>query len=93
MLRFQLTPNGKPNDFIIHFLLKDNDAKLQQETVGIIGTNMMYACFNESDPKNILKQLYDNLSKDQVVIDLVEASGPDFNDVDNRLLSLTLVKE
>ena len=92
-LRFQLTPNGKPNDFIIHVLLKDNDAKLQQETIGIIGTNMMYACFNESDPKEILKQLYDNLSKDQVVIDLVEISGPDFDNIDNRLLSLTLVKE
>jgi len=92
-LRFQLTPNGKPNDFIIHVLLKDNDAKIQQETIGIIGTNMMYACFNESDPKEILKQLYDNLSKDQVVIDLVEISGPDFDNIDNRLLSLTLVKE
>ena len=50
-LRFQLTPDGEPNDFIIHVLLKDQDAKLQQETVGIIGTNMMYACFNESNPK------------------------------------------
>ena len=92
-LRFQLTPNGKPNDFIIHVLLNDNDAKIQQETIGIIGTNMMYACFNESDPKEILKQLYDNLSKDQVVIDLVEISGPDFHNIDNRSLSLTLVKE
>ena len=92
-LRFQLTPNGEPNDFIIHVLLKDHDSKLQQETVGIIGTNMMYACFNESDPKKILKQLYDNLSKDQITIDMVEVNGPAFNNIDNRLLSLVLVKE
>jgi len=92
-LRFQLTPDGEPNDFIIHVLLKDQDAKLQQETVGIVGTNMMYACFNESDPKEILKQLYDNLAKDKVKIDMVEVSGPAFDEVDNRLLSLTLVKE
>lgn len=92
-LRFQLTPDGEPNDFIIHVLLKDPDAKLQQETVGIIGTNMMYACFNETDPKEILKHLYDNLSKDKVSIDMVEVIGPDFDEVDNRLLSLTLVKE
>ena len=54
---------------------------------------MIYACFNESDPKEILKQLYDNLSRDQVTIDMVEVDGPAFKDIDNRLLSLILVKE
>jgi hypothetical protein len=92
-LRFQLTPNQKPSDFIIHVLLNDPDAQLQQETVGIIGTNMLHACFNETDPKKILKQLYDNLSKDKVQIDMIEVLGPAFDQVDNRLLSLTLVKE
>ena len=92
-LRFQLTPNEKPSDFIIHVLLNDPDAQLQQETVGIIGTNMLHACFNETDPKEILKQLYDNLSRDKVQIDMIEVRGPSFDQVDNRLLSLTLVKE
>ncbi|HIG33191.1 MAG TPA: TonB-dependent receptor [Flavobacteriales bacterium] len=92
-LRFQITPDGAPNNFIIHVLLKDQKARLQQETVGIIGTNMIHACFNESDPKEILKQLYDNLSKDQITIDMVEVTGPTFKDADNRLLSLVLVKE
>ena len=92
-LRFQLTPNQKPSDFIIHVLLNDPDAQLQQETVGIIGTNMLHACFNESEPKEILKQLYDNLSKEKVKIDMVEVVGPAFENIDNRLLSLTLVKE
>ena len=92
-MRFQITPEGDPNDFIIHVLLKDQEAKLQQETVGIIGTNMINACFHESNPKEILKQLYDNLSKDQVSIDMVEVTGADFKNIDNRLLSLTLVKE
>tara|TARA_B100000767_G_scaffold270619_1_gene294673 strand:- start:1106 stop:2521 length:1416 start_codon:yes stop_codon:yes gene_type:complete len=92
-LRFQLTADQKPNDFIIHVLLHDADAQLQQETVGIIGTNMLHACFNESEPKEILKQLYDNLSKDKVQIDMIEIRGPAFGQFDNRLLSLTLVKE
>ena len=59
----------------------------------LIGTNLMYACFNESDPKEILNQLYDNLSRDNFEIDMVEVLGPNFSDIDNRLLSLTLVKE
>ncbi|MDC0028889.1 TonB-dependent receptor [bacterium] len=92
-LRFQLDPKKKPNDFLIHVRLNDQEAKLQQETIGIIGTNLMYGCFNESDPKIILSQLFDNLSRDNFEIDMVEVLGPDFEDLDNRLLSLTLVKE
>ena len=92
-LRFQLNHDQKPSDFIIHVHLNDQDAQLQQETVGIIGTNLMHACFNEIDPKEMLKSIYDNLSKDQFDIDMVEVLGPAFKGVDNRLLSLTLVKE
>lgn len=92
-LRFQISPTEKPSDFIIHILLHDQDAKLQQETVGIIGTNILHACFNEKDPKEILKRTYDSLGKDQFEIDMVEVTGPAFKNIDNRLLSLTLVKE
>jgi len=92
-LRFQLDPKKAPNDFLIHVRLHDQEARIQQETVGIIGTNLMHACFNESDPKKILSHLYDNLSRDNFEIDMVEVLGPDFNSIDNRLLSLTLVKE
>ena len=92
-LRFQLKDNQKPSDFIIHVYLKDQDAKIQQETIGVIGTNLLYACFTETDPKEILKRLYDNLSKNQFEINMVEVLGPAYEEVENRLLSLTLVKE
>ena len=92
-LRFQNSPDAKPSDFIIHVILHDQDAKLQQETIGIIGTNLLHACFNETDPKEILKRTYDSLEKEQFEINMVEVIGPAFKDIDNRLLSLTLVKE
>ena len=92
-VRFQTSANEKPSDFIIHILLHDQDAKIQQETIGIIGTNILHACFNENDPKEILKRTYDSLGKDQFEIDMVEITGPAFEKTDNRLLSLTLVKE
>lgn len=92
-LRFQKSPEETPSDFIIHVILHDQDAKLQQETVGIIGTNILHACFNEDDPKEILKRAYDSLEKEQFEINMVEVVGPGFKDIDNRLLSLTLVKE
>jgi len=92
-VRFQREPDEKPSDFIIHVILNDQDARLQQETVGIIGTNLLHACFHENDPREILKRIYDSLNKDQFEINMVEVTGPAYKNIDNRLLSLTLVKE
>jgi len=93
-IRFQLDPKKEANNVIIHVRLNDVDAKLQQETIGIIGTNLVYACFfNHEDPKQLLKSLYDNLSRDNIEVDMIKITGPNFKQVDNRLLSLTLVKE
>lgn len=92
-VRFQRKPDELPSDFIIHIQLHDQDAKLQKETIGIIGTNILHSCFNFEDPKDILKSAYDSLDRDQFEIDTVEVIGPAFDQIDNRLLSLTLVKE
>ena len=92
-VRFQKNANSKPNDIILHVNLKDQEAKLQQETIGILGVNLLYACFHLSDPKEILKELYHNLSRSNLDIDMVNFFGPDFSNIDNRLLSLSLVKE
>ena len=82
------------NEVIFHVRLNDPEAKLQQESIGILGTNLIYACFNlYHEPKDLLTSLYDNLSRDNLEIDMIHMEGPDFENVDNRLLSLTLVKE
>ena len=92
-LRFQINPDGEYNELILHIRFKENDARLQQETLGILGTNLIYSAFYKyNQPKKILKYLYDNLNKDQLEIDTINFSGPVFNEVDNRLISLQLVK-
>ncbi len=92
--KFQIDPNKPANEVILHIKLNDMDAKFQQEVVGIMGTNLIYGCFNHcDDPKKLIKSLYDNLTRDNVEIDMIQVDGPDFENVDNRLLSLVLVKE
>ncbi len=92
--RFQIHPDQPANEVIVHVKLNDTDAKLQQEAIGVMGTNLIYGCFNYyNDPKKLLKSLYDNLSRDNMEIDMIHMEGPDFKNLDNRLLSLTLVKE
>jgi len=92
-VRFQLEPNGMYNDVILHVKLLDNDNNLQQQAVGILGVNLMYACFNYNDnPPVFLLSLMDDLSKDRIQIDMIRFEGPNFTKVDNRLMSLHLVK-
>jgi hypothetical protein len=92
--KFQIDPNQAANEVIMHVKLNDLDAKIQQEVIGVMGTNLIYACFNYyNDPIKLIKSLYDNLTRDNVEIDMIQMEGPDFEDVDNRLLSLVLVRE
>ena len=92
-LRYQIDPNEAYNEIILHLRFKESDARLQQETLGKLGTNLIYGAFyKHNQPKKLLRSLYDHLSKDQIEIDTINFSGPVFKDVDNRLMSLQLVK-
>jgi hypothetical protein len=92
-IRFQLDPLEDYNQIVLHLRFKETDATLQQETLGKLGVNLIYGAFYMNDnPKDLLTSLYDNLHKDQLEIDMVDFSGPRFMYVDNRLMSLQLVK-
>ncbi|NJC27088.1 TonB-dependent receptor [Neolewinella antarctica] len=91
-LRFQLDPAaGTHNDLLLHVRMLDNDNQLQQQAIGILGVNMIYGAFNyHEDPETLVQSLLDGL-KGRVAIDMIVLEGPEFP-VDNRLLSLWLVK-
>jgi hypothetical protein len=91
-LRFRLTPDGPVNDMVLHVKMLDTNNRLQQEAIGVLGVNMIYACFyHNDDPEKMVLSLIDNI-KDRVSIDLLRINGDDFNYFDKRLLSLYLVK-
>ncbi|NOZ47763.1 MAG: TonB-dependent receptor [Chlorobi bacterium] len=91
-VRFQLVPGAKPNDVIIHVNLLENDALLQQQSIGILGVNLIFACFYHYDRPNIfIQSLMDKLSNDRIEINMIRMSGPNLSYVDNRLLSVQLV--
>ena len=92
-IRFQINPKEKYNEIILHVRFKENTASQQQETLGVLGTNLIYSAFYHfKTPKKIIKYLYDHLNNDQIEIDTVNLEGPVFKEVDNRILSLELVK-
>lgn len=92
-IRFQTHPDDEPSEIVLHIQLKEDSARLQQESIGILGVNLIYGAFYFNDnPNLILHSLYDNLMKDQIEMDMIQFEGPLFHDVDNRLMSLQLVK-
>jgi hypothetical protein len=92
-VRFEDSDRKNPNNVIIHFRLLENDGLLQQYTLGVLGVNIIYACFHYADyPNQFLRSLMDNLDTDRVDINMVSMKGPDLDYVDNRLLGVQLVK-
>lgn len=92
-VRFQIDPKGAPNEVILHVRLLENTALQQQETYGVLGTNLIYACYQYYKyPNQFLQSLMDYLLPDQLEITMIEMSGPELKYVDNRLLGVQLVK-
>jgi hypothetical protein len=92
-MRFQLKPETEPNQVILHVNLLENDGLMQQNTLGVLGVNLIYACFFLYQfPSQFLRSLFDNISADRLEITMIRMSGPDLDYVDNRLLSVQLVK-
>ncbi|MEL6864492.1 MAG: TonB-dependent receptor [Bacteroidota bacterium] len=90
--RFQLDPDGEPNDIVLHVNMLDNDNRLQQQAIGVLGVNLVYACYRyNEEPEVMLQSLMDNLHG-RVSIDMIRITGPNFTTLDNRWLSLMLVK-
>ncbi|WP_298511537.1 TonB-dependent receptor [uncultured Kordia sp.] len=92
-IKYQIDPSQEYNEIVLHVRFQENDAKLQQETLGTMGVNLIHGAFYKYDnPKHLLKSLYDHIDKDKIEIDTINFSGPQFEEVDNRLMSLQLLK-
>jgi hypothetical protein len=92
-LRFQLNPENEPNDVILHVKMHDNSNKMQQDALGILGVNLIHACYFHTDNlDDFLTDLTHRLPRDRMEIDMLRVSGPDFENIDNRIIALNLVR-
>jgi hypothetical protein len=92
-MRFQLKPGNPANEVIMHVRLLENDSLLQQNTLGKLGVNLIFACIYHYDtPNTFLQSLMDELSSDRLEVTMIRMEGYDLDYVDNRLLAVQLVK-
>jgi hypothetical protein len=90
-LRFQLRPGGQPSEIVLHINMSDPSNPLQQEAIGILGVNLIYAVFYQLQTKesfflNIAQELEQRLE-----IDYVELRGAAFEGWDQRAILAHLV--
>ena len=75
-VKFQLKPRSEPNEVILHVKLFDGDTLLQQNALGILGINLIFACFYYyNTPNTFLKSLLDNVSSDRLEITMIRMGG------------------
>src|SRR5271167_2252131 len=61
-LRFQMHPRAEPNDVILHVNLQDHANLLQQEAIGVLGVNLIYAVFHHlSNAGEFLQSVVEDL--------------------------------
>jgi hypothetical protein len=91
-IRTQLYPGAAASDIILHVRMLDNDGSAQQEALGILGVNLIHAAFNHyTKPKKIIESLLDDLEPGRIEVDMINFSGPYFEETENRLMNLHLV--
>lgn len=92
-VRFQAAPNDEDSLIIVHARMQDDSNALQQEALGIVGVNLIHGvCTLDGHAENLLASLNDGLSANRIEIDMVYVDGPAFRGVDNRILTLHLVR-
>lgn len=93
-VRFQDEATGECSEVVIHVRMLDPQNVLQQDALGIIGVNLLYAClFLYRYPEAFIRSLLDHLDLTRIEVNFIRFSGKAFKDVDNRLMNLQLLKE
>jgi len=91
-LRFQQQPGGETNDILLHINMRDTSNLLEQEAIGILGVNLIYAAFYQLQAKeSFLESVAQDVEK-RIEIDYVDLRGPAFEAWDRRALLVELVR-
>ncbi len=93
-VHFQRSAGGPANEIIAHVRMLDKTNIGQQEALGVFGVNLIFGAFYLSeDPDKFIASLTDNLDGMRIEVDMLEFNGPDFEHIENRVLSLKLVEQ
>ncbi|MFT4613971.1 MAG: hypothetical protein ACI9NT_001113 [Bacteroidia bacterium] len=92
-LRYQSEIGGEPNTIILHINMLDDNNVSQQEAVGVLGVNLIYAAFlGPANPEQALASLAGNIATGRIEADLIDATGPHYAQTDSVLAGIAIVQ-
>lgn len=92
-IRLQMYPQAEPSDIIVHVRMMEDTAEQQQDTLGVLGVNIIYgAYYYFEEPRKLIDSLTDNLPSGAIEVDSIELQGPYFEELDNRAINLHLIR-
>jgi len=92
-IRLQLHPGAPPSDVVMHVRMLDDTNAQQSEALGVLGVNLIHGAFFHHDhPEWVVEGLGDGLTPERIEVDLIHFSGPYFEEVENRLMNLHLIR-
>ncbi|MGL4474164.1 MAG: TonB-dependent receptor [Shewanella sp.] len=92
-VRIQMYPGAEPSNLVVHVRMFDDNAEAQQQALGILGVNLIYAAYYYfEDPKRIIDSLSDNLKSNRIEIDCIDFQGPYFDDINNQAQNIHLIR-
>jgi len=91
-LRFLQVPGGATSEVILHVNLRDPSNVRQQEAVGILGVNLIYAVHHDlTSLESFLASVVEELGLRRVEIDALDLRGPAFASWDRDEVHASLV--
>jgi hypothetical protein len=92
-LKFQHSPDEEPSQVILHVRMLDSTNLRQQEALGTLGVNLIYACYHlHKDQNAFLSSMLDGELSDSIEINMVHFEGPLFKEIDPVQSQLLLLK-
>src|SRR4029077_6898664 len=92
-LRFQFQPGGPPHDVLLHVNIRDPSNVLQQQAIGILGVNLIYAAFYDGQTQeSFLEGVAQDVVAERIEIDYVDLRGPAFESWDRRATLVHFVR-
>ncbi len=93
-IRFQAEPGGAFNDIAFHARCRDKGRLQQHEALGILGVNLIYACFHcKNSVRGFARLLMDNLPPARLKIQAMDCSGPGLLAFSPAAVNLELLRQ
>jgi hypothetical protein len=92
-VRFQSSPRSAPDQIVIHVAMNDKEPVHQQEALGVLGVNLLFAAFYQHNSiESLLSGLFHGIEPGRLEIDYIELAGPSFSKCDPRIVNIALLR-